>query len=99
MLVKKHEETMLECVRYAKKKFKQADQLEEEPCFWCTTPPDQITEEALKGLRIKYVVKLEFDGFHCDDHKQLMHGLLGPHQPYWSCCNKPIQDAPFYQVE
>ena len=83
------EATVLRTVLYAKEKLEQAGQLQHEPCLWCVTPLDQITEERLTELGRKYKVNIEFEGFHCANHRQLMHDVLGPHEAYWSCCKEP----------
>ena len=62
-----------------------------EPCLWCTTPPEQITEERLRDFKRKYKVNIEFEFIHCAAHKQLLHDLLGPYQPHWSCCKEPTE--------
>ena len=86
------EAAVLRTVLYAKEKFEQANQLQHEPCLWCETPPEQITEERLRELGRKYKVNIEFEGFHCATHRQLLHGLLGPHQAYWSCCKELAEE-------
>ena len=65
---------------------REAGQLKHAPCLWCETL--QITEERLKALDLQYKVKLEFEYFHCAEHAELLHNLIGPDTPRWSCCKE-----------
>ena len=79
-------------VLYAKHKFRNHGLIRPEPCLWCETPPGQVTEEQRQQVLEKYQLNIEFEGFHCGDHKQLLHDLVGDETPLWSCC-KPADPA------
>ena len=75
---------------YAKQKFRENGLIRPEPCLWCETPPGQeVTEEQRQHVLKKYQLNIEFEGFHCADHKQLLHDLIGDETPLWSCCKLP----------
>lgn len=67
---------------------KVAGQILHEPCLWCETPPAHITEELLKAVARRYKKNLEYEYFHCADHAELLHKLIGPDTPHWSCCKE-----------
>ena len=87
-LLKTKQELLESTGLYAKQKFREHGLIRREPCLWCVTPPEQITAELLLHVLETYKVNLEFEGFHCGAHRQLMHELVGPQVPLWSCCKE-----------